>query len=191
MIKIVFATHNAKKLSELQSLLPDNYRVVSATELNIPEPEETELTLQGNSKLKADFVFDFAQNPTIADDTGLEVEALNGRPGVFSARYAGEPKNDQNNVAKLLQELANQPNRKAQFRTIITYKDATQTLQFEGIVKGTIALNPSGTEGFGYDPVFLPEASTRTFAEMNLSEKNTFSHRARAMQKLLEFLGRE
>ncbi len=188
MKTLVAATHNPNKIKEFLSLLPDGIEVIPASQFNVPEPDETELTLEGNSNLKAEFVFSHTCLPSVADDTGLEVEALNGEPGVFSARYAGEPANNQNNIAKLLSTLADKPNRKARFRTIITYKTEAKTHQFEGIVNGEIALIPAGTNGFGYDSVFIPEDSSKTFAEMDLTEKNQFSHRARAMKKFLEFI---
>lgn len=188
MTTLVFATHNSKKILELKSLLPEGFSVVSASELEVPEPEETGTTLEENSSLKANFVFNHCLKPSLADDSGLEVDALQGRPGVYSARYAGEPKSDLANLQLVLSELGNSSNRSAQFRTILTYCDANGTHQFEGIIRGNITLEPQGDNGFGYDPIFIPEGETKTFAEMSLAEKNQFSHRAKAFQKFLTFI---
>ena len=152
------------------------------------EIPENEPTIEGNSAFKAQWVFAHFGLPCFADDTGLEVSAINGAPGVHSARYAGEQRSDQANMDKLLQALDGQADRSAQFKTVITYCDADQTLQFTGIVEGSIGMQKNGTEGFGYDPLFIPEEVGKTFAQMTLSEKNQYSHRARATAQFLEFL---
>ncbi|MBX7182340.1 MAG: RdgB/HAM1 family non-canonical purine NTP pyrophosphatase [Bacteroidia bacterium] len=188
MTTLVFATHNSKKILELKSLLPEGFSVVSAAELEVPEPEETGTTLEENSSLKANFVFNHCLKPSLADDSGLEVDALQGRPGVYSARYAGEPKSDLANLQLVLSELGNSSNRSAQFRTILSYRDQNGIYQFEGIIRGHLTLQPRGENGFGYDPIFIPEGETKTFAEMSLSEKNQYSHRAKAFQKFLTFI---
>ena len=185
---LVFATHNPKKILELRSLLKDDFTVLSASELAIPEPEETGQTMEENSALKANFVFDHCKQASLADDSGLEVDALDGRPGVFSARYAGEPRNDLANMHKVLMELGEETRRNAQFRTILTYRDEHGMHQFEGVVRGTLLHQPRGEMGFGYDPIFVPDGESRTFAEMELNEKNLYSHRARAFKKFLTFI---
>ncbi|MDP5121526.1 MAG: RdgB/HAM1 family non-canonical purine NTP pyrophosphatase, partial [Spirosomaceae bacterium] len=152
------------------------------------EIEETETTFQGNSRLKARHVYDKFQLTTIADDSGLEVEALNGEPGIYSARYAGEHGNHAKNNAKLLTELAGKTNRNAQFRSVISLIHDNEETQFEGIVKGKINEELSGTDGFGYDPLFTPEGFDRTFAEMTMEEKNPISHRGLAVEKLINHL---
>ena len=148
------------------------------------EIEETEDTLEGNSKLKAKAVFKEFERACFADDTGLEVNALNGAPGVYSARYAGPECDAHQNMDKLLTDLRDSSNRKARFRTVITFMDHEELIQFEGIVEGKIINQKRGTFGFGYDPLFIPNGSSSTFAEMTLEEKNKFSHRARAFSKL-------
>jgi XTP/dITP diphosphohydrolase len=188
MSTLVFATHNTKKIQELKSLLKDDFGVISALELEVPEPEETGTTLEENSALKANFVFDHCQKPSLADDSGLEVDALDGKPGVFSARYAGEPKSDKANITQVLLELKGVTERGAQFRTVLSYRDENGIHQFEGMVRGTLLYEPRGKMGFGYDPIFVPEGDSRTFAEMELSEKNQYSHRAKAFQKFLTFI---
>lgn len=188
MSTLVFATHNTKKILELRSLLKDEFTVISALELAVPEPEETGTTMEENSALKANFVFEHCKKPSLADDSGLEVDALEGRPGVYSARYAGEPKSDKANLTKVLSEMQHETKRGAQFRTVLSYRDENGLHQFEGVVRGCLILEPRGELGFGYDPIFVPEGDTRTFAEMELSEKNQFSHRAKAFHKFLTFI---
>ena len=144
--------------------------------------------MEGNSLLKADTIFRQYGHIVISDDSGLEVQALNGAPGVYSARYAGEQKNDQKNTEKLLHELKGITNRNAQFRTVITLMSSNDTLQFEGIVEGTIVHEPKGDKGFGYDPVFIPNGYQKTFAELSSNEKNKISHRANAIEKLVAFI---
>tara|TARA_B100000524_G_scaffold81771_3_gene37553 strand:+ start:13896 stop:14480 length:585 start_codon:yes stop_codon:yes gene_type:complete len=188
-MKLIFATANDNKAIELQELMGDLIQIQSLKDLSFTqEIEETETTLEGNSKLKAHVVFDAYNRPCFADDTGLEVEALNGAPGVFSARYSGPNCNSSENMALLLKNLANFSNKKARFRTVITYRDEMEIIQFEGIVNGIIIGKGRGNYGFGYDPIFIPDGSQLTFAEMPLEEKNKFSHRARAFEKLKSYL---
>ena len=189
MHQLILATANIHKAKEIQSILPDGFEVITMKEagidLDIPEPFET---LEENSATKANTIYLLTGQDCFAEDTGLEVEALNGAPGVKSARYAGEPKSDENNYKKLLNELKQHTNRQAQFRTVMTLYWNGKEFQFEGTCKGTIIDEPKGTEGFGYDPVFIPEGSTHTFAEMGLHDKNKFSHRKKALMKMIEFL---
>ena len=190
-MKIVFATHNNNKLKEVQSQLGDKFEIVSLTDIachdEIPETSET---IAGNAILKADYVKVHFNIDCFADDTGLEVEALDGEPGVYSARYAGEQKNSEDNIDKLLLNLENKQNRKAQFKTVIALNIDGEQHLFTGICKGSIAKERSGNMGFGYDSVFLPEGSTRTFAEMTLEEKAVLSHRGLAVKKLISHLSK-
>lgn len=187
--KFVFATNNAHKLEEVSVILKDKVELLSLKAINcetdIPETAET---LEGNALIKARYIYEHYRQNCFADDTGLEVEALNGAPGVYSARYAGDAHNSEANMRKLLQELEGKENRKAQFRTVFALIIDGKEHLFEGIVKGKIALQPSGTSGFGYDPVFIPEGYTQTFAEMGNELKNKISHRALATKKLCKFL---
>jgi XTP/dITP diphosphohydrolase len=189
MHQLILATANIHKAKEIQSVLPAGFEVITMKEagidLDIPEPFET---LEENSATKANTIYLLTGQDCFAEDTGLEVEALNGAPGVRSARYAGEPRSDENNYKKLLNELRKHTNRQAQFRTVMTLYFDGKEFQFEGICKGTIIDVPRGSEGFGYDPVFIPEGSTHTFAEMDLAEKNQYSHRKKALMKMIEFL---
>ncbi len=189
MREIIFATNNSHKLSEISAILKSKFKILSLNEIGFNEDiPETADTLEGNAALKSAVVFKKFGKDCFADDTGLEVEALNGQPGVYSARYAGEDNDAAKNTAKLLEELKTETNRKAQFRTVISLiLDGTE-FQFEGIVKGEIATKKSGKKGFGYDPVFIPDGFNKTFAEMSAEEKNTISHRAIATQKLAQFL---
>jgi len=188
-MKLVFATHNSNKAKEIQSILPNNIEVLTLDDIKAhDEIPETAHTLEGNSLIKAQYVTENFNLNCFADDTGLEIEALNGRPGVFSARYAGESKNSDENMNLVLQELQGITNRTAQFRTVITLIINNKTIVFEGIVKGQIIDEKRGKDGFGYDPIFIPEGASKTFAEMTLFEKNQFSHRARAFSKMIEFL---
>ena len=188
MTQLILATHNDHKAKEFRDILPQ-YSVQTLADLgHDDEIKETATSLKGNSFIKAETVFKRYGHVVISDDSGLEVDALNGAPGVYSARYAGEPRNDQRNTEKLLDELQGASNRKAQFRTVITLMNAENSFQFEGIVKGTIAKSPRGEAGFGYDPVFIPEGVQQTFAELAANEKNKISHRANAIEKLLHFL---
>ncbi len=188
MTKLILATHNDHKAKEFRDILPQ-YSVQTLADLgDDDEIKETATSLEGNSFIKAETVFKRYGHVVISDDSGLEVDALNGAPGVYSARYAGDPRNDQRNTEKLLDELQGASNRKAQFRTVITLMNTENSFQFEGIVKGTIAKSPRGEAGFGYDPVFIPEGVQQTFAELAANEKNKISHRANAIEKLLHFL---
>jgi XTP/dITP diphosphohydrolase len=188
-MKIIFASHNQKKAEEIRSILPDGLTLLTLQDLHLEEEiPENEPTIEGNSAFKAQWVFAHFGLPCFADDTGLEVSALNGAPGVHSARFAGEQRSDQANMDKLLHALDGQEDRSARFKTVITYCDGNQVLQFTGIVKGRIARQKKGTEGFGYDPLFIPEEVGKTFAQMTLAEKNGYSHRARATAQFLEFL---
>lgn len=188
MKKLVFATHNAHKLQEIKALLK-NLEVISLTDIGCKEEiEETAETLEGNAKIKANYVTEHYHLDCFADDTGLEVEALNGAPGVYSARYAGENCSYQDNVNKLLSAMEGIENRKARFRTVITLNLEGHQYYFEGIVNGTIIKEGHGTGGFGYDPIFKPEGYEQTFAEMPLELKNKISHRGLATAKLISFL---
>jgi XTP/dITP diphosphohydrolase len=187
--KLFFGTGNAKKLQEIQEILSDRYEIGSFRDLvDPPEIEETEDTLQGNAILKAKGFYAVVGVPCFADDTGLEVEALGGRPGVYSARYAGPGGDSIANMKKLLEELRDKVNRKARFRTVIAYYDGTELFTFEGEMKGEIGKEPRGTNGFGYDPVFIPEGSDRTLAEYPATEKNAISHRGKAIRNFISFL---
>ena len=188
MNQLILATHNNHKAREFQDILPQ-YSVKTLADLGHDEEiEETATDLEGNSLLKAKTIFKRYGYVVISDDSGLEVNALNGAPGVYSARYAGEPRNDQRNTEKLLYKLQGASNRKAQFRTVITLMSPGNSFQFEGIVSGTIAERPRGEAGFGYDPVFVPKGYQQTFAELPADLKNKISHRANAIEKLLHFL---
>ncbi|WP_308706252.1 RdgB/HAM1 family non-canonical purine NTP pyrophosphatase [Marinoscillum sp. MHG1-6] len=190
MVKICFATHNRNKLSEIQKLAPAQIQLVSLSDLELHEEiPETGSTLEENSAIKAQYVFDKLGMPCFADDTGLEVEALNGAPGVYSARYAGEQKNDRDNIALLLKNLDGNDNRKAAFKTVITYINSDgEKQQFTGEAKGVIITELKGNCGFGYDPIFVPENQSLTFAEMSAQEKNAISHRGRAFDKFISYL---
>ena len=189
MKKLVFATHNKHKASEINNLLGGLYEIRELDAIGISEdiPEDGD-TLEANAREKAHYVFDRTGFDVFADDTGLEVEALGGRPGVITARYAGDECDSVKNMKKLLAELEGQQNRRARFRTIICLIMNGVEHTFEGVVNGTITNSFSGTEGFGYDPVFMPDGCNRTFAEMSMDEKNKISHRALAVGKLVGFL---
>jgi XTP/dITP diphosphohydrolase len=190
-MRLCFASNNAHKLDEIRLLLPATVQLLNLADIGCHEElPETQPTLEGNARQKAQYVFDNYGVACFADDTGLEVAALGGDPGVYSARYAGPQREATDNVAKLLHELATQPNRQARFRTVIALVRADGTVhEFGGEVMGTIAGAPIGRDGFGYDPVFVPnEGDGRTFAEMTLTEKNLLSHRARAVDGLVAYL---
>ena len=211
-MKIVFATNNKHKLSEIRAILGDAFEVVSLADIGCHEDiPETGQTLEENALMKAEYIYNKYHLSCFADDTGLEVEALDGAPGVYSARYAameatvpaGSPAgishDSEANMARLLRELANNNNRKARFRTVIAFIEKKDVCpcgctsiklvhQFEGIVNGEITTEKSGAEGFGYDPIFRPEGYDKTFAELGADIKNQISHRARATQKLAEYL---
>jgi len=186
---LVFASNNEHKIKEINSLLGNSFKLLSLHDINILEDiPEKEPHLEGNALSKARFVFNATGRDVFADDTGLEIEALNGMPGVHSARFAGENKDSSANIEKVFSLLGNTQNRKARFRTVIALILDKKEYLFEGIVKGTIIHDKRGSEGFGYDPIFIPDGKTQTFAEMDLSEKNKVSHRARAFEKLRDFL---
>lgn len=188
-MKLVFATNNLNKLKEVQEMLPNSIELLSLKDINcFNEIEETETTLEGNASLKADYITNKFGFNCFADDTGLEVESLNGKPGVYSARFAGEPANSENNMQKLLIDLKDKSNRKAQFRTVVALNINDKKFIFEGICKGEILKTKQGEKGFGYDPIFKPENFNESFAEMISEEKNNISHRGIAVQKLVKFL---
>jgi XTP/dITP diphosphohydrolase len=187
---LCFATNNQHKLLEVAHLLPDNFKLVGLNEIGFQgELAEDFLTLEENSRQKAEYVFKNFHIPSFADDTGLEVDALNGEPGVFSARFAGPQRNSADNMNLLLKKLTGISNRQAQFRTVITLiQNSTAIHQFEGIVRGEIIFQQRGIEGFGYDPIFVPSGFSKTLAEMTLEDKNKISHRAVAVNKLVAYL---
>lgn len=189
MIDLIFGTHNPNKVSEIQQLVPDSVRVRSLSDIGLLEDiPEDQNTLEGNAIQKSQYIFDRFQCNVFSDDTGLEVEALNGDPGVFSARYAGPQKNSEDNMKELLLSLEQESNRKARFRTVIALFWNKKLHLFEGIVNGEITTKKRGIKGFGYDPVFVPEGFDQSFAEMSPEEKNRISHRGRAVKKLISFL---
>jgi XTP/dITP diphosphohydrolase len=188
-MKLCFATNNAHKITEVQQLLGGSFEIVGLQAIGCTEElPETQDTLEGNSAQKARFVYQNYGINCFADDTGLEIEALRGEPGVHSAHYAGPERDSQANMAKVLGNLTGIENRQAQFRTIITLILDDQEYAFEGIASGTITEIPSGQAGFGYDPIFVPQGHKQSFAEMTLKEKNQISHRAKAIRKLVYFL---
>ena len=190
MKKLVFATNNAHKLEEIRAILGDKVGILSLNDINChADIPETADTLQGNAALKAQYIFENYGLDCFADDTGLEVEALNGAPGIYSARYAdGEGHDSEANMKKLLSEMQDKENRKARFRTVICLIEDGKEHFFEGIVNGSIIRERKGGAGFGYDPMFMPDGYSETFAEMGNDEKNKISHRARAVQELCEYL---
>jgi len=188
-MKLVFATHNQHKAAEVQSLLPKNISILSLNDIGChAEIPETQETLEGNAILKANFVTEYYGYDCFADDSGLLVDALNGEPGVLSARYAGEEKNTEANINKLLQALLNHNNKKAHFKTVIALNLKNEQFLFEGKARGEIISERRGDKGFGYDPIFKPEGFEETFAELSMDIKNTISHRGKAMQQLIYFL---
>lgn len=186
---LVFATHNKNKLKEIQSLLPESIQIKSLTDIGCHEEiiEDAD-TIAGNALIKSQYVKKHYGYDCFADDTGLEVEALNGAPGVYSARYAGEHGNATANMDKLLQELDNNPNRSAKFKTVISLILDGNIYAFEGICKGEITTTKQGEAGFGYDPIFKPEGLNSTFAQLTLQEKGQISHRGKAVAQLINFL---
>ncbi|MDQ8011997.1 MAG: non-canonical purine NTP diphosphatase [Flavobacterium nitrogenifigens] len=188
-MNLVFASNNKNKIAEIQSMLPESIKILSLEDINCLEDiPETADTIEGNAILKADYVTEKYGYDCFADDTGLEVNALNGAPGVYSARYAGEQKNADDNMNKLLEALKNEENRSAQFKTVITLNLNGKQYLFTGIAKGEITLTKTGTNGFGYDPIFKPENFNETFAELPLTTKNTIGHRGKAVKQLIDFL---
>ena len=191
-MQLVFATNNKNKIKEVKALLPSHLEILSLEEIGCREDiPETSETIEANAHQKAAYVKEKYGYDCFADDTGLEVEALNGAPGVYSARYAGEEKNNEANVQKLLKELKDVTNRKARFKTVIALHLEEKAHSFEGICSGSITTSTRGNEGFGYDPVFQPEGHSQTFAEMTLKEKSSISHRARATRKFIGFLSKK
>lgn len=188
-MKLIFATQNKHKIEEIKPGLNPQIELIDLENLGFKEdvPENAD-TLEGNALEKANFIYSKYNIDTISDDTGLEVESLNGEPGIYSARYAGESKNSDDNIDKLLQNLKGKSNRKAQFKTVIALILDQKEYVFEGIVEGEITESRKGEMGFGYDPVFQPTGYNKTFAEMTLEDKNKISHRARALKKLTIFL---
>ena len=189
-MRLVFATNNKHKLSEMSSILGDKIELLSLKDINCDvDIPETADTLEGNAILKSEFIYNNYNINCFADDTGLEVEALNGEPGVYSARYAeGESHDSMANMKKLLSKLENVENRSAQFRTVISLILDGKNYIFEGIVKGRISKERKGDKGFGYDPIFIPEGYDKSFAELGEDVKNKISHRAKAVEKLIDFL---
>lgn len=189
MTKLCFATNNPNKLAELQQMVPAGFALQSLAEIGCTEeiPEEQD-TIEGNALQKARYVWEHYKVPCFADDTGLEVTALGGEPGVYSARYAGPERNAEANMALLQQKLEGKADRSARFKTVIALVGLGEEQTFEGIVEGEIISKASGSKGFGYDPIFRPEGGNLTFAEMAAEAKNEISHRGRAVRKLLKFL---
>jgi len=188
-MKLVFATNNKNKVKEIKALLPSHIEILTLSEIGCTEEiEETEETLEGNAKLKADYITKKYGYDCFADDTGLEVDILNGAPGVYSARYAGKNVTYEANVQKMLFEMQGKTDRKAQFKTVIALNLRGKQYLFSGICKGEITNNKHGDDGFGYDPIFRPNGIDETFAEMSLQKKGEISHRGKAMKKLINFL---
>ena len=188
-MELVFASNNPHKVREIKSILGNSFTLLSLTDINILDDiPENEPHLEGNALSKARYVYNATGMNVFADDTGLEIDGLDGLPGVHSARFAGESKDSSANIEKVQTLLGDSKNRKARFRTVIALIFEKQEYLFEGIVTGRIIKDKRGNEGFGYDPVFIPDGKTRTFAEMDQTEKNSVSHRARAFEKLREFL---
>ena len=188
---LIFATNNRNKVAEIQSLVGPNFTIIplkeAGIEIDIPEPHDQ---LEANAHEKAVTIFNLTHQNCFSEDTGLEIVALNGAPGVKSARYAGENSNAQANIDLVLSKMADIENRTAQFRTVICLIWENQTYYFEGVCKGQILSNMQGENGFGYDPIFVPDGASKSFANMTMEEKNTFSHRKKAVTQLFEFLGK-
>jgi XTP/dITP diphosphohydrolase len=188
-MKLIFATNNKNKVEEIKHLTNQKFQIFTLQEvgidIDIPEPHDT---LEANATEKSMTIYKLTNEAVFSEDTGLEVAALGGAPGVKSARYAGQGRNMQDNIDKLLHELKDKPSRAAQFRTVASLIINGKEYQFEGICKGYITATQDGTNGFGYDPVFIPEGSDTTFANMDVTEKNKYSHRKKAVQKLIDFL---
>ncbi|MEJ6615339.1 MAG: RdgB/HAM1 family non-canonical purine NTP pyrophosphatase [Crocinitomicaceae bacterium] len=188
-MKILFATSNENKANEIRQLLPSTIELITLKDIEINEDiPETSPTIEGNAKQKADYITMHFNINCFADDTGLEINALNGEPGVFSARYAGEQRSDTDNMQLVLDKLPSQDDRSARFKTVIALNVNDEQYLFEGIVNGTIRTEKTGANGFGYDPIFEPENCGKTFGEMDMDEKNSYSHRARAIKKMITFM---
>lgn len=189
VMKLVFATNNLHKLQEIKQMLKGSFELLCLNDIGCEDDiPENQATLEGNAAEKSFFIYNKYGLNCFADDTGLEIEALNGEPGVYSARYAGEERSAENNMDLVLAKLDKINNRKARFRTVISLVIDGNETQFEGIVEGQILEAKRGETGFGYDPIFKPNESDRSFAEMPMDEKNKISHRGRAIQKLVEYL---
>ncbi|HJT73026.1 MAG TPA: RdgB/HAM1 family non-canonical purine NTP pyrophosphatase [Chitinophaga sp.] len=188
-MKLVFATNNENKIREIRSVLGNSFSIETLQEagidIDIPEPHNT---LEANATEKSDTIYTITGKDCFSEDTGLEIPALNGAPGVLSARYAGEQKSADDNIAKVLKEMEGKEDRRANFRTVISLIMDNEEFLFEGICPGTILHERRGSKGFGYDPIFVPDGATQTFAEMELETKNQYSHRAKAFHKLVAFL---
>jgi len=188
-MQLIFGTHNQNKVEEISKILPSGYIIKSLADLNFnSEIEESGTTLEENALIKATTIFNIFKKDCFADDSGLMVNALGGRPGVFSARYAGNKKIAKDNTNKLLSELKGVEDRRALFKTVIALILEGNKYLFEGVIKGEISTSPKGQDGFGYDPIFMPEKYELTFAQLTMHEKNKISHRSRAFKKLIEFL---
>lgn len=188
-MKLLFATSNDNKAKEIQKLLPINFEIITLKDIDLHEDiPETQNSMEGNAIQKSKFIIDNFKIDCFADDTGLEIIALNGEPGVKSARYAGEQRSDKENISLVLEKLASKLDRSARFKTVISLQINGEHHLFEGIVNGVIRNELSGDNGFGYDPIFEPENCGKTFGEMSMDEKNNFSHRARAFKKMIDFL---
>jgi XTP/dITP diphosphohydrolase len=191
-MQLVFASNNKNKIKEIQLLVPSTIQILSLDDIGCTEDiAETADTIEGNAMLKANYVTEKYGYDCFADDSGLEVEALNGEPGVFSARYAGEPKNDENNIDKLLANLKDLENKKANFKTVICLNSKGKQHLFTGIIHGQIIEERIGTNGFGYDPIFVADGYQKTFAELTLEEKSNISHRGIAVKELITFLQKQ
>lgn len=189
---LVFATHNENKLKEVRLLLPKDIRLISLEEIGCHEEiPETETTLKANAQLKADYITQHYGISCFADDTGLIIDALNGAPGVHSARFAGEEKDSKKNIEKVLFQLKNTTSRTARFKTTIALNLNKERILFEGAVEGTITMEKKGAEGFGYDPIFIPIGYDQTFAQLPIQIKNEISHRGKALQKLIAYLTKD
>lgn len=190
-MRLCFASHNKNKITELQALIGNSHELIGLDDLDLhDEIPETGVTLEENALIKANYVYSKFKIPCFADDTGLEVDGLNGEPGVYSARYAGADADSEKNIDKLLNKLESINHREARFRTVIAYLDDSGAQYFVGTVDGAIIESRIGQDGFGYDPVFLPTGFDRTFAEMTMTEKNLISHRGKAVRKFVEFLSK-
>jgi len=188
-MKLLFATSNQNKTDEIQKMLPANFEVITLKDIDLNEEiPETQNTIQGNAIQKSNYIIDHFNIDCFADDTGLEITALNGEPGVKSARYAGEQRSNSDNMSLVLKRLENKTDRSARFKTVISLQLKGNHHLFEGIVNGEIRKELSGGNGFGYDPIFEPENCGRTFGEMSMEEKNKYSHRARAFKKMIDYL---
>mgnify|MGYP003645257734 CR=1 FL=1 len=188
-MELIFATQNINKAKEIQALVPKSIAIKTLKEIGCNEDiPETAPSLEGNAKQKSDYIFENYKVNCFADDTGLEIDALNGEPGVFSARYAGPQRDSNDNMDLVLKKLKGNSNRKARFKTVISLILNGENHTFEGVVNGTIIEEKSGMEGFGYDPIFKPDGFDATFSEMSMEDKNSISHRGIAVRKLVEFL---